>query len=108
MKLVPFSIFRRSIPRSNWKSKSVYYTRFFDELGHIVRTKALGAMSKKNTALEARALLDREGLASANPFVLDFLAVFWKLDSPYVRMKALRGSPQSVNYVTVSASIIRM
>jgi integrase len=107
MKRVPFSVFRRSIPRSNGKSKSAYYARFFDELGHIVRTKALGAKSKNEAYIEAQKILDTEGLGSVNPLILDFLAAFWKLDSPYVRMKALRGSPLSVSYVTLNASIIK-
>jgi hypothetical protein len=46
--------FKRSIPRSNGKSRSVYYARFLDDLGHIVRTKVLGAESRKDAYLEAQ------------------------------------------------------
>lgn len=106
MKRTPFSVFRRSIPQRDGSRKTAYYARFFDDLGRVVKTKALGAQTKTDAYLEAQKLLDKEGRGSTNPFVLDFLAAFWKPDSPYAMLKALRGNPLSASYISINASII--
>jgi len=104
----PFSVFKRpSKDRTTGKPVVRYVARFFDEDGIIVRTKTLEATSQTKAALEAKALLDKgEGRSSADPLVLDFLKEFWKVDSDYAKMKALRGSPLSLNYVEINQMIV--
>jgi integrase len=85
-----------------------YVARFFDEDGNIVKTKTLGATSQTKATLEAKALLDTgEGVAKADPLVLDFLADFWKIESDYAKMKALRGRPLSIHYVEINALVAK-
>jgi integrase len=109
MARAPFSIFKRnSRDRVTGKVVVRYVARFFDEDGNVVKTKTLEATSATKATLEAKGLLDKgEGIAKADPFVLDFLADFWKNDSDYAKMKALRGRPLSIRYIEISASIVR-
>jgi integrase len=108
MARAPFSIFKRqSKDRQTGKAVLRYCARFFDEEGAVVRTKTLEATSATKATLEAKALLDKgEGIASADPFALDFLRAFWKADSDYARMKALRGRGLSIRYIEINALIV--
>ncbi len=105
----PFSIFKRtSRDRATGKSVIRYCARFFDEDGNIVLTKTLKATAKTAAVCEAKALYDRgEGRAKCDPFILDFLADFWRVDSDYAKMKRLRGRPLSLHYVEINAMIIK-
>jgi integrase len=109
MARAPFSVFKReSRDRATKKPVVRYVARFFDEDGDVVKTKTLEATSLRNATLEAKSLLDKgEGVAKADPLVLDFLADFWKMDSDYAKMKALRGRPLSIRYIEINASIIK-
>jgi integrase len=109
MARAPFSVFRRnSKDRVTRKKVLRYVARFFDEDGNVVKTKTLGATSQTKATLEAKALLDTgEGVAKADPLVLDFLTDFWKIDSDYAKMKDLRGRPLSVRYVEVNRFILK-
>jgi hypothetical protein len=108
MASAPFSIFKRnSKDRTTGKAVLRYVARFFDEDGNVVKTKTLEATSPTKAALEAKTLLDKgEGTVNADPFVMDFLDAFWKVDSDYARMKVLRGRPLSLKYVEGNAYLI--
>jgi hypothetical protein len=104
----PFSIFKRS-SRDRVTGKPVlrYVARFIDEDGKIVKTKTLEATNPTKAALEAKSLLDKgDGAKTSNPLVLDFLADFWKADSDYGKMKALRGRPLSLKYTEINGLIV--
>jgi len=109
MARAPFSIFRRkSRDRATGREVIRHCARFFDDEGAVVRTRTLEATNKTAAALEAKRLLDKgEGIPSANPLALDFLADFWKIDSDYAKMKALRGRPLSYHYVEINAHVIK-
>jgi integrase len=105
----PFCIFKRnSTDRETGKPVLRYCARFFDEDGAVIQTKTLKAKSETKAALEAQGFIER-GLCSksADPLVLDFLKDFWRIDSDYAKMKALRGRPLSYHYIEVSASAIK-
>ena len=108
MARAPFSVFRRnSRDRVTGKPVLRYVARFFDEDGNIVKTKTLEATSATKATLEAKKLLDTgEGAVQADPLVLDFLAAFWKVDSDYSKMKALRGRALSLKYVEINRMIV--
>jgi hypothetical protein len=73
----PFSVFiRESRNRVTKKPVARYVARFFDEDGNVIKTKTLEATSSTKATLEAKALLDKgEGVAKADPLILDFLAI---------------------------------
>ena len=108
MARAPFSVFRRnSRDRVSGKPVVRYVARFFDEDGNIVKTKTLEATSATKATLEAKGILDKgDGAVQADPLVLDFLAAFWKVDSDYAKMKALRGRSLSLKYVEINAQIV--
>jgi Site-specific recombinase XerD len=105
----PFSVFKRpSRDRSTGKEVVRFVARFYDDEGAIVKTRTLDATNKTAAVLEAKRLLDKgEGISSSDPLALDFLLDFWKSDSDYAKMKALRGRPLSLHYVEINASVIR-
>lgn len=109
MARAPFSVFKRnSRDRATGKPVVRFVVRFFDEDGNVVKTKTLEATKLKVATLKAKALLDQdEGVAKADPLVLDFLADFWKIDSDYAKMKKLRGRTLSYHYVEINALIVK-
>jgi integrase len=109
MARAPFSIFKRnSRDRITKKPVGRFVARFFDEDGNVLKTRTLEATSATKATLEAKSLLDKgEGAAGADPLVLDFLADFWKIDSSYAKLKALRGRPLSLHYVEINALIVK-
>jgi integrase len=84
-----------------------FVARFYDDDGAVVRTQTLEAKNKTAAVLEAKRLVDKGGISSSDPLILDFLADFWKIDSDYAKMKALRGRPLSVRYIEINASSIK-
>lgn len=105
----PFSVFRRpSHDRATGKEVLRFVARFYDDDRAVIKTKTLEATNKIAAVLEAKRLLDKgEGLPTSDPFALDFLLDFWKIDSDYAKMKALRGRPLSLHYIEINASVIR-
>jgi integrase len=105
----PFSVFKRpSRDRATGKEVIRFVARFYGDEGAIVKTRTLEATSKTAAVLEAKHLLDKgEGIPSADPLVLDFLADFWKINSDYAKMKTLRGRPLSLRYIEINASTIK-
>ncbi len=109
MARAPFSVFKRTSTDSQGKKSTSFSARFFDPDGKVVRTKALKATSATKAHTEAKALLEAgEAKKPDNPLVLDFLRDFWKADSPYAQMKALRGKPLSARYILTSETAIRV
>ena len=105
----PFLVFKRnSRDRVTRKSVVRFCVRFFDDDGAVVLTKTLKATNKTAAVIEAKGLHDRgDARAKSDPLVLDFLADFWKIDSNYAKMKALRGRALSIHYVEISAMVVK-
>jgi integrase len=104
----PFSVVRRTLTDKNTGKTSICLeARFFDESGAVVKTKRLNATNKTAAVLEAKRLLDKGAGSRENPPVLDFLLDFWRIDSDYAKMKALKGRPLSVGYIRTNASAIK-
>ncbi len=69
-----------------------YPAYLFDEDGDVVKTKTLLATNSTKAISEARDLLKKwKGIAKDHYYLLGFMGGFWKIDSDYAKMKALRG-----------------
>lgn len=102
MAKAPFTLFKRT----NKAGKTSYSARFLDADGRIVRTVALGTGHKTTAARKAAAMLASGVVAEAdNPFVLDFIDSTWRMDSAYVKGRALRGMIISERYIDDSRRI---
>ena len=103
MARAPFTLFSRP----STKSRKVYYARFQDEEGHIIRTVSLGTGNKTEAARFAIKLLN-DGVVSRdqNPLLLDFIDETWAKDSAYVQGRSLRGVDISERYIDDSRKIV--
>jgi len=107
MACAPFSVFKRtSNDRETGKPVIRYCVRFFDESGAVTRTATLKATSQTRAHAEAKVLFDHgAGIGGDDPLVIDFLADFWKADSDYAKLAALRGRPLSIGYIKITALV---
>jgi integrase len=103
MARAPFTLFSRP----STKGRKVYYARFQDEEGRIIRTVSLGTGNKTEAARFASKLL-ADGVVSRdqNPLFLNFIDETWSKDSTYVQGRALRGVTISDRYVEDSRKIV--
>jgi len=102
-----FTVYKRkSHDRATRKAVTRYVARFLDEEGRIARTQTLKARSSGAARSEASKML-AEGRASDDPLALEFLLDFWRIDSDYAKMKALRGRPLSYHYVEINTYAIK-
>jgi len=105
----PFSVFKRTFLNNRTGKKThKFCARYFDGDGRLIKTVTLKATTRPKALLEAGKLKDR-GMATRDSatLVLEYLLDFWRVDSDYAKMKALRGHPLSLRYVEMSAAAIR-
>lgn len=105
MAVAPFRVFSRK----SKGGKRTFSARFLDEAGHVVRTQALKATTRAKASREAEAIFGKGIVYGAEDMTAEaYLLAFWKMDSAYVKGRALRGHTISPRYVEENARTLRL
>lgn len=103
-----FSVYKRpSHDRATGREVIRFCARFYDADHVLIKTTTLKSTNKVAAVLEAKALVDKGQGGTLDPLALDFLLDFWKPDSDYAKMKALRGKPLSLHYIEINHSVVK-
>jgi len=108
----PFSLFTRARSVSG---AQYWYAKFWnEEAGRYTRTRSLGIPyagrhGGRDLAAKAAQTILAEVGRDSDPLILDFVAVFWAPDSPYVRARSLVDRrPLSLDYLEHNRRALRL